>query len=347
MFQIHLSNITINSENVLSVLKDNDIHLEWEIALLDVLKSWFSEDVFLSFQTSGSTGTPKVIRFTKDQIRKSAELTASTFKLDGAAKVLLCLHPKYVAGQMMILRAIINDWKLCVVSPGRQPVIENDFDFSAMVPMQLESLLSNDSQSINRIGKLIIGGAPISEKLHRGILKLKTSCFATYGMTETLTHIAVKKLNGNDAENHFSSLKGVELNMDINSCLNIKASHLGDVIQTNDVVDFVDFGKFIWKGRIDNVINSGGVKIHPEVLEKKIEKIIDRRFYFIGMPDNTLGEKLILCIEGEEYDAVTMKLFKSFLEVELTKYEVPKEIVFVNEIKATKSRKIIRELPKK
>ena len=127
--------------------------------------------------------------------------------------------------------------------------------------------------------------------------------------------------------------------------MTIQAKHLGDsFIQTNDVVEFVDFGKFLWKGRFDHVINSGGVKIHPEILEKKLKKWIDRRIIITGEPDEALGTKVVLCIEGEPYDKITFKLFQNHLTETLTKYEVPKKIVFIPKFEETVSGKIIRKI---
>jgi len=345
LFKIHLENTVITPINLKEVMQINSWKNEWELSLIKVLEEWFGLEDNISFFTSGSTGIPKKVDFTRKQIEGSAKLTALTFNLGQKSKALLCLHPKYVAGKMMVLRTIINGWELTVAEPSRIPFVDKQYDFSAMVPMQIESLIDENSESLEKIQKVIIGGAPISENLHRKILGLSNKCYATYGMTETLTHVAIQQLNGSDMSNCFTGLVGVELNQDENNCLNIIASHLcSDKIQTNDVVRFVDFGKFIWLGRYDNVINSGGVKIHPEQIEKKLEKLINRRLFIYGEEDDKLGEKVVLVIEGKRFDSITLNLLKNHLKDVLSKFEKPKKIISIPKMKETISGKLIREI---
>ncbi len=345
MFRIKIKNQTITKANFEEVFASQEKLKPWEIQVFGVLEEWFGANEKISFFTSGTTGIPKAIHFTRSQVKASAKLTADTFGLDKNAKVLLCLPPQYVAGKMMILRAIINGWFLTVVEPKSIPNVESRYDFSALVPLQVDALVKKHRDLLEKIDQVIVGGAPISVPLYRAISGLKNRMYATYGMTETLTHIAIQPLNGSRSSSCFHALHGVILNQDQRDCLTIQAKHITEkIIYTNDVVRFVDFGKFVWLGRIDQVINSGGVKIYPENLEKKLQHLLDRRFYFIGENDEKLGQRLVLCIEGTPYDEVTLRLFENHLKEVLTTYEIPKRIIFVPKMKETESGKIIRVL---
>lgn len=347
LFQLNFKCISLYRSDFNPLYGQDKTNLEeWELGVLAVVEEWCSENDTISFFTSGSTGKPKEIKFLKTQIIKSAEITGSTFGLTAGAKVLLCLPAKYVAGKMMILRAIINNWELDVVKSEKVVEIKSDvnYHFSAMVPLQAAATINNNKESFEQIEKVIIGGAKISSNLHRSLMICGNSCYATYGMTETLTHVAVQNLNGEGASKYFLALEGFELNVNQDNCLNIEAIHLGeDIIQTNDVVEFVDFGKFVWKGRVDNVINSGGVKIQPELLEKKLEEFLENRFFVYGISDEKLGEKVVLFIETNEFDKSTMKLFMDLMTDLFSKYETPKNVLFINKFDETASGKIIRK----
>ena len=242
----------------------------------------------------------------------------------------------------MLVRALVLGWHLDVVAPVSTPLkgIEKTYDFSAMVPMQLQNSLSE----ITIVRKLIVGGGIVSQQLEKKLQDISTAVFATFGMTETITHIAVKKLNlfkgdsSSQLENsHYQVLKNVSISQDNRNCLVINAPNVSDeIVTTNDVVDLVSETEFKWLGRFDNVINSGGIKLHPEAIEKKLAPIIHQRFFVAGIPDVLLGEKLVLFIEGESY-----KVAQSTLK-NLTKYETPKAIYFVPQFVETETKKIQR-----
>ena len=201
-----------------------------------------------------------------------------------------------------------------------------------MVPMQLEKSKSE----LHRIKKLIVGGGVVSSSLVDEIQAVSTKIFATYGMTETITHIAVKPLNHSSNQNFYTVLPNVDVFVDNRSCLVINAPKVShELVITNDVVQLISENKFEWLGRFDNVINSGGVKLQPEKIEAELSKIITSRFFVAGLPDEVLGEKLVLVIEGDksEFD---------FNIIDLTKYETPKEIYFVKTFVETETRKIKR-----
>ena len=323
------------------------------------LIDWFSLDEFVSVQTSGSTGVPKLITLQKEFMKNSAKATGDFFNLKENTTALLCLPVDYIAGKMMLVRALTLGWHIDVVAPISNPLksAKKNYCFSAMVPLQLQNSIAD----LYKVKKLIVGGGVVSVDLQKELQKLRTEVYATYGMTETITHIAVKKLNnitvtsnsvdtlslrdkdtyiGNRStivKSFYKVLPNVTIYKDVRNCLLIKAPKITkEFIITNDVVDLVSDTEFRWLGRYDNVINSGGIKLHPEKIEEKLSGIIKSRFFVAGVKDLSLGEKLVLLVEGaeEEFD---LGLIKG-----LSKYEIPKSIYFVNKFIETETKKIQR-----
>ena len=297
------------------------------------ISEWYSSDDEMIVQTSGSTGKPKSISIKKKWMRNSAQLTGKTFSLKEGDTALLCIPMKYIAGKMMVVRALELGLDLKVVEPSSNPLngIKEIIDFSAMVPFQLENSLNQ----LNKIKTLIIGGGQVSPKLVEKLQIESTQVYETYGMTETLTHVAIKPLNGPNISDLFRSLDGIHFEKDDRGCLAIHASALNPVpIVTNDLVELIDENSFRWLGRFDNVINSGGVKIIPELVEAKLLSIIpNNRFFINGESDESLGEKVVLVVEGNVIEI-------SFDSLE--KFEKPKEIYFISEFLETESGKIRR-----
>jgi len=252
---------------------------------------------------------------------------------------------EFIAGKMMLVRALTLGWHLDVVSANSNPLcgIEKTYDFSAMVPLQL----SNSTDKLSKIDKLIVGGGVVSKELLEKIQGLKTTIFATYGMTETITHIAVKKLNNftsditrKTKQSHYFVLPNVKISQDSRNCLIITAPNVSDNdIVTNDIINLKNEMEFEWLGRYDNIINSGGIKLFPEQIEEKLSTVIEGRFFVYGKPDKDLGDKLVLIVEGEEDKIIIKKISKLN---SLLKYEIPKEIIFINDFIETETKKIDR-----
>ncbi len=307
--------------------------------LCTFFKEWFSNSRFMNVYTSGSTGKPAIIQLQKKHMIQSALSTASFFKLPEKTLALCCLPLGYIAGKMMLVRALTLGWHLDVVKPSSSPLtsLKKVYDFSAMVPLQL----SNSLDKMYLIRKLIVGGGVVPYSLEKSIQNITTHVYATYGMTETITHVAVKPLNyvtHNPNKTTYKTLPNVTIDLDSRGCLIINAPTISsEKVVTNDVVEIISETEFIWKGRFDNVINSGGIKLYPEVLEKKISSKITRRFFMAGVPDNKLGEKLLLFIEGKPYNINKKNIF-----LELSKFEIPKEIIFISQFIETKTGKIQR-----
>lgn len=315
------------------------------------LVSWFSSDDFVEVSTSGSTGNPKLIKIKKEHMRNSAKATGVFFNLPPKTKALLCLPIKYIAGKMMLVRALTLGWHLDFVEAVSEVDIKKKYDFSAMVPLQLQSSLAK----INYIKKLIVGGAVVSDDLIQKIQFAKTDIFATYGMTETVTHIAVKKLNNfkkssiDKIEEEYKTLPNILVETDSRGCLVINAPKVSSQkIITNDVVDLLSKTEFRWLGRFDNVINSGGIKLHPERIEEKLSSIIKNCFFITGVFDEKLGEKCVLIVEANKqkpnnYNVSKKKILDKISKLNLlSKYELPKDIYFVDKFVYTKTNKIQR-----
>lgn len=311
------------------------------------IADWLSMNNSIQVKTSGSTGTPKDIFLKKEYMKNSALATADFFELYEKTKALCCLPIDFIAGKMMLVRAMTLGWHLDVIEPSSNPLenIEKRYDFSAMVPLQLRNSLDR----IHLVNKLIVGGGVVSPQLENSIQGLPTKVYATYGMTETITHIAVKKLNQGSSlreetskQSFYKILPNITISLDDRSCLVINAPKISDEkIITNDVVEILFETEFIWKGRYDNVINSGGVKLHPEEIERKLSPYINSRFFVAGIPDEKLGEKLILIIEGEKDNVISNEVRN--LKNILTKFEIPKEVYFVSEFVETSTKKIQRQ----
>lgn len=245
----------------------------WEISLYRFVLDWISDSLTIEVLTSGSTGKPKTILLEKEKMIQSALRTGEFFQLKKNDKTLICLPTDFIAGKMMVVRAFVLGLNLCPVEPKGNPLelINDDFKFAAMTPMQLSNILKKKEsvKKLNQIQNLIIGGGEISKELADKISKLKNNSWHTYGMTETITHIALKKLNGTNSTNYFKALPGVVFEKDERECLVIRADYLSEnPIVTNDIVSLVSNLKFEFIGRYDNVINTGSIKVFPEEIEK-------------------------------------------------------------------------------
>ena len=298
------------------------------------LLDWFDEKSYIELPTSGSTGTPKIIKIEKQAMLDSALATGDFFGLQPGNTMLHCLPTNYVAGKMMFVRSFILGLDMKFVEPNSNPLknIDENFDFCAMIPLQAKNSLKKLREK--KIKKLIIGGVKVHKALEQELVKIPIEIYETYGMTETITHIAAKRIG----EEVFTVLPNVKVSVDERECLIIKAKRISSKeIVTNDIVELISDTQFKWEGRYDNVINSGGIKLMPEKIEDKLSTLISRRYFVYGIPDDNLGEKLVLCIEGE-----SVKIAESVFSV-LKKYEKPKEIFFISKFKQTITGKILRK----
>lgn len=333
----------LNGKKIISYCRTS--HNETLLPVADFMEEWLNPTPEILLKTSGSTGTPKTISVRKDQLLASAAMTAAYFDFKPGQKILLCLPVNYIAGKMMIVRALYSGLDLICVNPSSNPLEslspDMEIDFASMIPMQLQEV--KEKPALAQIRTLLLGGGPVDAPLENSIRNLPTQIYHGYGMTETFSHIALRKVNGADATPVFKALRGIELSQDNRSCLVINApSLLKESLTTNDVVELLSPDEFIWKGRFDHVINSGGIKIFPEELEKKLQPFINRRLYFVGEPDEKLGQKLVLMIEGEILKESELEALQAEMKVLFNKYELPKEIRFLREFEETESGKVRR-----
>lgn len=365
---VHLLNITIRNR-ILMAKNQIKIHPEFRLNGLDYSKSelkalaydlvkegkpfeqkignflsdWLNENATLEVKTSGSTGTPKNIFIRKQHMVNSALATGEYFDLKEGNTTLLCLPADYIAGKMMLVRAMVLGLALDYVEPSSSPLnsISKSYDFVAMVPLQLEQSL----QQIDLVDTLIVGGAAVSAQLKAQLQNKRVVVYETYGMTETITHVAVRNVmtSGVEAQtrSHFKALPNVTFSIDDRGCLVIVAPKVSDSpVITNDVVHLISKTAFILLGRFDNVINSGGVKLFPEQIEAKLAPFLSNRFFVTGMPDKKLGQKLVLIVEGEINASKLMQNFEE--EAHLGPFEIPKNVYMLPKFLETETRKIRR-----
>lgn len=311
-----------------------------KIACESFLKEWENDDDEIILKTSGSTGQPKKMIVKKQWLLNSAKMTGDFFKLQANQTALLCMSPEFVAGKMMILRALIHDMQLLLAPVNSNPLKHltvEKIDFAAMVPLQVKTILKEEPDKLENIKQLIVGGAPLLQTEINALKDYDISVYETFGMTETLSHVALKPIHQNN--NVFHALGDVSFSSK-NNCLVIHAPTLGQPnLQTNDVVELLSSQSFIWKGRADFVINSGGVKIHPEEVEKMLETLLpSNRFFVFGVKDVQLGEKVTLICEKDLY------IDKNQLDqlFQLHPYWKPRNIIYLPHIKRTANGKINR-----
>lgn len=343
--KLTLNGVPLQGKEIVDYCYNQDENFLLEVGKF--MEEWLSPDPFIELKTSGSTGIPKMMKAEKARMLFSASLTAKYFNFQPNQNALLCLPVHYIAGKMMIVRALLSSLNLLCVPPSGNPVASLPYNFqihfAAMIPMQLQQSLHNPK--LKQVKKILLGGGPVSLKLLDQLREVDADIFLGYGMTETLSHIALQQINVKNSVPAFTPLPGIGLKTDDRGCLVISSKELlPEPIVTNDLVEFIDQGKFIWKGRFDNVINSGGIKLMPEPIEIKLQSFLNHSFFIAGIPDERLGEKLVLVIEGKPFDKRELNELKAKLKRSLDKFEVPKEVFFIDHFLQTSSGKINRRL---
>jgi o-succinylbenzoate---CoA ligase len=318
----------------------------WEKDIYTFIEEWLNEKDHIVVNTSGSTGTPKSIELKKEWVKYSAQQTCSFFNLNSISTALLCLPAAYIAGKMMIVRAFVSGLNLISVEPTGNPFhslpTNHPIDFSAITPFQLNQSI-NILKSNSPIKKLIVGGGEISRELEKEVSDISVDIFATYGMTETSSHIALRKVNGNDKKDYYTVIGDTKINLDSRECLTIKNPYLfdGELI-TNDLVEIIDENSFRWLGRYDNIINSGGIKIMPEEIEKAIGNLRSETMIVSEIDDKKLGSAIVLVLEVEELSELEKLSLLSEIKSLIKPYANPKHVFTLNSIPRTSNGKIDR-----
>jgi O-succinylbenzoic acid--CoA ligase len=293
-------------------------------------------------ESSGTTGIPKEIHLSKSSMIRSALQTAKKFKLEKGHTALLCLSTDYIAGKMMIVRALVTGMDLVWIEPSGCPAVscKETYDLCAMVPLQVYNLIGKE-RSLSSIKNLLIGGSEVSPELENRVKKVPSRIYETFGMAETCSHIAIRRINGPSTSPWFTAMPGIKISADPRDCLVIEASFLTDRVITNDVVEIIKKNRFLWKGRIDNLINSGGIKISPEHLEKMIVEILGHESYVVGIHDKKLGQKLVM-VTTHPYSSGEKKAMLDALRDKLPSHHIPAEIIVLNSFPRNRSLKIDR-----
>jgi len=311
---------------------------------LDICHRWLNGITTLEIKTSGSTGTPKTIELNRDQLISSIEATRVALGLNSKDHALVCINTQYIGGIMMMLRCIEIQMDMTIVYPSSNPLEStiHIFDFIALVPLQLEKLILNGFlDQLNKSKVIIIGGAPLIDSIEKKIQSITTPCYHTYGMTETASHFALKRLNGTEKKPYFECLPGVEIQKTKEELLQVRGKITkGKWITTHDRVELISSHSFVWKGREDEVINSGGVKLYIPDLENEINQLFEQRlnqptFFLSSISDAQLGQKLVMIIEGKPQSNLL-----EYLKGNLKEFHSPKEIYYVDKIPRTETGKI-------
>jgi o-succinylbenzoate synthase len=318
---------------------------DWEAEICSFILQWLDDNDYIIAKTSGSTGKPKEIKLLKKHMKASARATLDFLKIESGGKAMLCLPANYIAGKMMIVRAFVGGLELNFVKPTLNAVFARleKYSLIALIPGMISNIIDDNKETIlENFDHILLGGTSIPHQMENKLQILKNNLWHTYGMTETISHIALRRINGPNKSESFTPLRDVKVKLSEKNTLRVDYPKIGiNNLITNDIAIINHEGKFIIKGRTDNLINSGGIKLHPEEIEGKISKLIENPFFIYGLPDKKLGKKIVLYIEGK------LKLTKSQLMNEMSgfleKKQIPKQIVFVKRFARTTSNKVIRK----
>lgn len=318
---------------------------QWERSVYSFILDWLDEKDSISAKTSGSTGKPKEMQLSKQSMINSAKLSGSYFKWKKGDRALLCLSPNFIAGKMMIVRAFVWKLNLILVEPNGHPMknVKSKIGFAAMLPLQVINCLK-EGVDFGLIDQLLIGGGAVDSHLEASLQEIPTRCFSSYGMTETVSHVAIRVLNGQDRSEYFEGMGNVRFAVDERDCLQITAPEiLSEPLCTNDVVRLSEDKKFSWLGRYDHVVNSGGIKLFPEQIEDKLKTVISEAFFLTGVKDELLGEKLVLLIEKTDPSEAYVDELRGKIKGLPDKYEQAREIFFIPEFQRTANGKLQRK----
>lgn len=341
--QLNGRQVTRDNFGELTDTRIDNLSVETSLEIKRFLSEWWNNEDLISVQTSGSTGAPRAIALRKKTVAASADKTIAYFGLGVDTRVLHCLPCRYIAGKLMLVRAIRGQHDLIAVEPALNPLIglNEHIDFAALIPAQARQALMDPEtrECFKSIGQVLLGGGPIEPELEAQLAQCSNRIFHSYGMTETATHVALREVG---QRKFYEALRGIEFSLDDRGCLVIKSDHLPEKVVTNDLVELIDEHTFRWLGRADHAIISGGIKHIPELVEQKISGLFEHPFIISGEPDEVLGEVIVLIVEGPVWTDEKQQTMLKKLEAVLGDYEVPRKIRFEDQFKRTQTGKIIR-----
>ncbi len=302
------------------------------------IQAWQSNAPYIEARTSGSTGTPKSIHLLKNDMRSSALATNAFFGIRNNSVLGLPLSLDYIAGKMMAVRALLAGCRLLQMPVSNRVELCERVSLLSVVPSQIECILDK----AHLIDNLLIGGAPLDDDMRRRVLDAGIEAYIGYGMTETCSHVALRSLRSERPL--YKAMPGIEFSTDQRGCLVIHSDRFSwKSLTTNDVVNLHSPCEFEWLGRADNVINSGGVKLHPEQIENEIRLQLPSlpQFYLTSAPDEILGERLVMVAECSEEDAPA--ILEQVKTLALSRYGHPKQIIATQQLPRTQNGKLKRE----
>ena len=317
--------------------------MTWQKEIVDFVESWCRTATSFAMHTSGSTGTPKEVHHSRNELIQSALRTNHFFKLDHTSVFFLCLPVQHIGGRMMLVRAMLAKAKLMCVAPCANPLqyIERNepITFVAFTPMQCFEILKDQQSAIlfSSIQQVIIGGGKISDALLALLREQPNAVYETFGMTETISHIALRKI-APQMEDNFQCLNGIAVVADDQSLLQISIDN-HPVIKTNDLVELIDSKRFRWLGRKDEVINTGGIKVFAHQIESKLQAQFTVPFFITAAADDKFGQRVVLVLQSQE---VAESLSKSSFET-LSNYERPKSIFVLKQFDFSPLGKLLKK----
>jgi O-succinylbenzoic acid--CoA ligase len=337
------------NRTTLASLDDTDPYI---LKVKRICSDWINGRESFTLKTSGSTGTPKEIHVSRKQLKASVCATKRALSLPSGTKAFVCLNIDYVAGFMMLIRAMELDWEVGLVPAASNPLLtvpeEHTFDFTAMVPMQLSTLLANQktAASSKKLGKILLGGVGLTYEQREQFSNLPQEVYLGYGMTETVSHVAIQRLSPETSNKQgiYFVTGDVEFGTDARGCLYFEGEVTDNQrVQTNDLATLIPGERaFQLSGRIDNVVNSGGLKIQLEELENSLYTLfrqegITNDFFLWKTADSLLGEALVLVVEGSS--ALEDKLVKT-INRHVDRLKKPRRLYFAEQFLKTGSQKV-------
>ena len=325
------------------------------MTLEDFFSEWNNDSDRVLVHTSGSTGKPKPMMVEKKRMLNSARITCDFLGLKPGDSALLCMSLDYIAGKMVVVRSIERHLHLISVSPSGHPLkdINEEITFAAMVPMQVYNTLQvpEERERLTHIRHLIIGGGAIDASLEKELQALpgNIAIWSTYGMTETLSHIALRRINGAEASEWYQPFDSVKISQTEEGCLVIDAPLVcAETLVTNDIVEIepyiynkVEKLRFRIKGRKDNVICSGGIKIQIEEVEEFLKPHLEKPFMLAKKKDEKFGEIAVLMSEDKEIKTVEATIRRLLSD---HKYWIPREFRYVDHLPLTETGKPKRSI---
>lgn len=308
----------------------------------EFVEEWNNSSPFITAHTSGSTGKPKPVLLPKKLVAESALRTVRFFNLSEKSLLYLPLSVDYIAGKMMVVRSLLSGARLLREEPTNAPLRDYNgerISLIAVVPSQLPSLLENPSSRL--IDCMIVGGAPVDEAMAAKLRSSGIEAFETYGMTETASHVALRRLSPLPAD-LFTTLPGIKVALSEDSTLDIIFPG-NKIVRTRDIAEIHGEERFRILGRADHAIITGALKVHPAEVERKIGSLpVDRQWYVSGKKDEKWGEKVVIVVEGAPMRAEEEKGILEAIRRKISNVEMPREFIYIPQFEKTSSGKIKR-----